>query len=106
VCEQQHHRPKLHQSGGAKGPELHSRPGNAAGTIVAVGASPVHVYNYFGRVDVNLSPKNVLFGHFYIDHNSTVDPTSAGTLSTFMADAYGLQTTMAVLGDTYTVNPT
>ena len=80
-------------------------PGNAAGTIVAVGESPVHVYNYFGRVDINLSPKNVLFGHFYIDHNSTVDPTSAGTLSTFMADAYGLQTTMAVLSDTYTFKP-
>ncbi len=80
-------------------------PGNAAGTIVAVGASPVHVYNYFGRMDFNLSPKNVLFGHFYLDHNATVDPTAGGTLSTFMSDSYGLQTTMAVLSDTYTIKP-
>ncbi|HEV2379449.1 MAG TPA: carboxypeptidase regulatory-like domain-containing protein [Terriglobia bacterium] len=81
-------------------------PGNAAGTIVAVGASPVHVYNYFGRIDVNLSPRNVLFGHFYIDRNSSIDPTAGGSLTTFMSAHYGLQTTMAVLSDTYTIKPT
>lgn len=81
-------------------------PGNAAGTVVAVGASPVHVYNYFGRVDVNLSPRNVMFGHFYVDHNSNIDPTAGGTLTSFMAVGYGLQTTMAVISDTFTIKPT
>jgi hypothetical protein len=80
-------------------------PAPANGTVVALAESPVHDYNYFGRLDWNLSPKNVVFGHAYVEHNSSVDPTAAGTLDTFMSTFNTEETDMVAINDIDTLRP-
>lgn len=79
-------------------------PTSTTGTFVTLATSPVHDYMYFGRIDINVTPKNTLFGHFYIDHNNTVSPIS-GSFATFVHSTTGEQTTMVTLNDTWTKSP-
>jgi hypothetical protein len=81
-------------------------PESPTGTFVSLAASPVHDYNYFGRLDLNLSPKNVIFGDAYIDHNTHSDPTGAGNVTTFTHFSFVQETDMVTVNDTYTFSPT
>lgn len=46
-------------------------PESASGTITSLGSSPVNDAMYLGRIDLNLSSKQTIFGHAFIDHNSS-----------------------------------
>jgi hypothetical protein len=80
-------------------------PVTPTGTLVTLALQPVNDYNYFGRIDANLSSKNVLFGHAYVDHNTYTDPTAGGDLTTFVHFRSGAESDMVTLNDTYTINP-
>jgi hypothetical protein len=80
-------------------------PVTPTGTLVTLAEQPVADYNYFGRIDVNLSPKNVLFGHAYIDHDTFADPTAGGNLTTFTHLGSTVEADMVTLNDTYTIGP-
>jgi Carboxypeptidase regulatory-like domain len=80
-------------------------PESASGTVVSLAESPIHDYNYFGRLDWNLSPKNVVFGHAYVDHASNTDPTAGGSFTTFLSTTTTEETDMVTVNDTYTLKP-
>ncbi|MGH9327213.1 MAG: carboxypeptidase regulatory-like domain-containing protein [Terriglobia bacterium] len=80
-------------------------PQSSSGTVVSLAESPVHNYNYFGRLDANISPKNVIFGHAYVDHSSNIDPTAGGNFTTFLSTASTGETDMVTVNDTYTLKP-
>ena len=62
-------------------------------------------YNIFGRIDANLSSKQTLFGHFFLDHNTFSDASDGGNITTFNHYQSGAETVSVVLGDTYTISP-
>ena len=80
-------------------------PTSPTGTLVTFAAQPVNNYNYFGRIDANLSSKHVLFGHFFLDHNTFTDASDGGNIITFNHFRSGAETDSVTLGDTYTINP-
>ena len=79
-------------------------PTSSTGTYVTLASSPVHDYTYFGRIDVNVTPKNALFGHFYVDHSNVATPIT-GSFATFVHSTTDYQTTMVTLNDTWTKSP-
>lgn len=81
-------------------------PQSSTGKLVTFAAKPVNNYNYFGRIDANVSPKNVLFGHFFLDHNTFSDASDGGNITTFNHFESGAETDSITLGDTYTIKPT
>ncbi len=80
-------------------------PTTPSGTLFSLAPQPVNDYMYFGRVDANLSPKNVLFGHAYVDHNTHSDSTGGGNLTTFTHAHFAEETDMVTLNDTYVLSP-
>lgn len=81
-------------------------PVTASGTLFSLAPQPVNDYMYFGRIDANISPKNVLFGHAYVDHNTFTDATGGGNLTTFVHFRSNAETDMVTLNDSYTLKPT
>lgn len=81
-------------------------PQSSTGTLVSFAAQPVNNYNYFGRIDANLSSKHVIFGHFFLDHNTFSDAADGGDVTTFNHFESGAETDSITLGDTYTISPT
>ena len=80
-------------------------PQSPTGTLVSLAAQPVNKYTYFGRLDANLSPRHVLFGHFFLDHNTFADASDGGNVTTYVHYNSGAQTLSVTLGDTFSVNP-
>ncbi|HKS73825.1 MAG TPA: carboxypeptidase regulatory-like domain-containing protein [Terriglobales bacterium] len=82
-------------------------PQSASGEVASLGASPVNDDMYLGRVDFNMSSKHQLFGHIYIDRNSSSDAFSDGSLVVpdFTGETFVEQTVMPTLNDTYTFSP-
>ncbi|MGH9327965.1 MAG: carboxypeptidase regulatory-like domain-containing protein, partial [Terriglobia bacterium] len=80
-------------------------PVTSINTLFSLASQPVNDYNYFGRLDVNINPKNVLFGHAYVDHNTFTNATACGNLTTYLHFRSGAETDMVTLNDTYTINP-
>jgi hypothetical protein len=80
-------------------------PQSSTGTLVTLAAQPVNNYNYFARIDANLSSKQVLFGHFFLDHNTSSDASDGGNITTFNHFKSGAETDSITLGETYTINP-
>jgi hypothetical protein len=80
-------------------------PVTPSGTLITLAEEPVNDYTYFGRLDVNLTPKNILFGHAYVDHNTFTNPTAGGNITSFTHFRSGAETDMVTLNDTYTISP-
>ena len=66
--------------------------------------APANDDMYMARVDWNQSSKHTLFGHFYLDHDTSVD-TFFGNLAGYNDDNVVAETDMATLNDTYTISP-
>ncbi|MGH9325599.1 MAG: carboxypeptidase regulatory-like domain-containing protein [Terriglobia bacterium] len=79
-------------------------PESASGRFVTLASEPVHNYNYFGRLDWNLSPKNLLYGHAFVDRTATENPL--GSFTTFTHGTTVEQDTMVTVNDTYSASPT
>ena len=78
---------------------------SASGAVVSLGSSPVTNNNIFGRIDANLSPKNTLFGDYYLDHSNNLTPF-AGNLSGYTTVPEVEETDMVTLNDVWNVTPT
>jgi hypothetical protein len=81
-------------------------PQSSTGTFVTLASEPLHDYSYFGRLDWNVTPKNLLFGHGFVDHNTTQNPLGGGSFATFTHTTFVEQNTMVMLNDSYTASPT
>jgi hypothetical protein len=84
---------------------LQDVPITPTGTLVTLALQPVNDYTYFGRIDANITPKNVLFGHVYVDHNTYSDPTAGGNITSFVHFRSGAESDMVTLNDTDTISP-
>lgn len=78
-------------------------PQSATGSVVTLVPSPIRDYNYLGRIDASLSPKNTLIGHVYVDHNTQL--TVPGDVGTYQHVPVIEETDMVTLNDTYTFKP-
>jgi hypothetical protein len=82
-------------------------PESPSGSVVSLGSSPVNDAMYLGRIDVNISPKHSLFGHAYVDHNSSSSPIpGGGNLAGYNSSIQPAETDSIALNDTYTFKPT
>lgn len=81
-------------------------PQSATGAFVTLAPEPVHDYTYFSRLDWNLTSKNRLFGHVFIDRTTTVNPLGNGSFAGFSNVSETNQDTMILLNDTYMISPT
>lgn len=81
-------------------------PVSPSGSVVSLGSSPVNDAMYLGRIDLNLSSKHSVFGHFFIDHNvgSTAFP-GGGNIAGYDSAATPAETDSIALNDTYTFRP-
>jgi len=81
-------------------------PVSPSGSVVSLGSSPVNDEMYLGRIDLNLSPKQSLFGHVFVDHNagSTAFP-GGGNIAGYDSAATPVETDSIALNDTYTFRP-
>jgi hypothetical protein len=82
-------------------------PQSPSGTVTSLGSSPINDAMYMGRIDLNQSEKNTIFGHFYIDHNTHSSPfAGGGNIAGYIGENFVQETDMVTLNDTYTFNPT
>ncbi len=86
-------------------------PQSSTGTIVSLGASPVHDGMYMGRIDLNKSSKQSLSGRFFVDHNTYVSPFAGGgniaaDTTGYIGENFVAETDTVTLNDTYSVSPT
>ncbi|MGH9327112.1 MAG: carboxypeptidase regulatory-like domain-containing protein, partial [Terriglobia bacterium] len=84
-------------------------PQSATGSVVSLGPNPTNNNNFFGRIDINQSAKNHLFGHVYVDHTTETTPTAGcGNLAStygYIGENFVEETDMVTLNDTYIVSP-
>jgi hypothetical protein len=85
-------------------------PQSSTATVVTLGASPINDDMYMGRIDVNKSSKQSLFGHFYVDHNTSINPyPGSGNLAAdttgYIGETFVAETDMVTLNDNYTISP-
>ena len=82
-------------------------PTSASGTAVSLGANPHNDDMYFGRLDWNKSSKHSIFGHVYVDHNSSSTPEGgSGNIAGYIGENFVEETDTVGVNDTYTVSPT
>ena len=82
-------------------------PQTASGSVVSLGSSPVNDDMYLGRIDINLSPKQSLFGHAFIDHNSSTTAfPSSSNIAGYNSAARPAETDNIALNDSYTFRST
>lgn len=81
-------------------------PTSSSGKVTALASSPVNDDTYFGRIDLNLSSKHTLFGHFWIDKNTRTSTLGAGNILGYVGRADNAETDQIALNDTYTASPT
>jgi hypothetical protein len=82
-------------------------PESPSGSVVSLGSNPVNDDMYLGRIDLNLSPQHTLFGHVFVDHNSssTAFP-GGGNIAGYDSAQRPTETDSIALNDTYTFRPT
>jgi Carboxypeptidase regulatory-like domain len=82
-------------------------PQSASGAVVTLAPSPVNDSTFFGRIDANLSAKNTLFGHVFVDHTTNPQPfASCGNIAGYDGQNFVEETDMVMLNDTWTFSPT
>jgi len=83
-------------------------PVSSSGSVTSLGSNPINDDTYLGRIDANISPKHSLFGHAYVDHNSSSSPIPCcgGNLAGYNSAAIPAETDSIALNDTYTFRPT
>jgi hypothetical protein len=82
-------------------------PESATGSVTSLGPSPVNDDMYLGRIDLNLSSKQTIFGHAFIDHNqsSTAFPCCGGNIAGYNSAATPAETDDIAINETYTFRP-
>jgi len=83
-------------------------PQSPSGRVVSLGSSPVNDAMYLGRIDLNLSSKQSIFGHVFVDHNygSTAFPCCGGSnIAGYDSAITPAETDSIALNDTYTFRP-
>lgn len=82
-------------------------PESASGSVVSLGASPVHDYNYLGRMDWNPGPRHTIDGHIYVDRNGYSTPyAGSGNIAGYISESFTANATGVTLNDVYTFSPT
>lgn len=82
-------------------------PVSPSGSVVSLGSSPVNDDMYLGRIDINLSPKQSVFGHAFIDHNSSITAFPAGSnLAGYNSATRPAETDDIAVNETYTFRST
>ena len=88
---------------------LHYVPQSSTGSVVSLAPNPTNNENYFGRIDLNKSDKQQLFGHVYVDHTSLSTGTAGcGNLADtngYIGENFVEETDMITLNDTYVFSP-
>ena len=83
-------------------------PTSPTGTITSLGSSPVNDAMYLGRIDLNLSSKQSVFGHVFVDHSagSTAFPCCGGSnIAGYDSAVTPVETDSIALNDSYTFRP-
>lgn len=82
-------------------------PESATGSVTSLGPSPVNNEMYLGRVDLNLSSKQSIFGHVFVNHNSgsTAFPCCGGNIAGYNSAITPEETDSIALNETYTFRP-
>jgi hypothetical protein len=82
-------------------------PVSSTGSVTSLGRSPVNDGLYFGRIDWNLSSKQTIFGHAFVDHNNSTTPfpCCGGNIAGYNSAVTPAETDSIALNDTYTVRP-
>jgi hypothetical protein len=80
-------------------------PESPTGSVTSLGASPKNNEMYLGRIDLNLSSKQSIFGHVFVDHNFGVDPFTGSNLAGYNSATRPEETDSIALNETYTFRP-
>jgi len=82
-------------------------PTSPTGSVTSLGSNPVNDAMYLGRIDLNLSSKQSIFGHVFVDHNtgSTAFPCCGANIAGYDSAITPAETDSIALNDTYTFRP-
>ncbi|HEV2382418.1 MAG TPA: TonB-dependent receptor [Terriglobia bacterium] len=80
-------------------------PESSTGSVTSLGSSPVNDEMYLGRIDLNLSSKQSIFGHVFVDHNQSSDPFTGSNIAGYNSATRPEETDNIALNDTYTFQP-
>ncbi len=81
-------------------------PTSPSGKVTSLGSSPVNDEMYLGRIDLNLSSKQSVFGHVFVDHNAGSSAFGSGSnLAGYNSAVTPAETDSIALNDTYTFRP-
>jgi hypothetical protein len=80
-------------------------PESSTGSVTSLGSSPVNDEMYLGRIDLNLSSKQSVFGHVFVDHNDSSDPFTGSNLAGYNSATRPEETDNIALNETYTFRP-
>jgi len=80
-------------------------PESPTGSVTSLGSSPVNDEMYLGRVDLNLSSKQSIFGHVFVDHNHGSNAFPGGNIAGYDSAVSPAETDSIALNDTYTFKP-
>ena len=81
-------------------------PVSPSGSVTSLGSSPVNTEMYLGRIDLNLSSKQSVFGHVFVDHNAGISAFGSGSnLAGYNSAVTPAETDSIALNETYTFRP-
>jgi len=80
-------------------------PESSSGSVTSLGSSPVNDEMYLGRIDLNLSSKQSVFGHVFVDHNQSSDPFTGSNIAGYNSATRPEETDNIALNETYTFRP-
>ncbi len=80
-------------------------PESATGSVTSLGASPVNNEMYLGRIDLNLSSKQTVFGHVYVNHNWGENPFTGSSFPGYNSAVFPEETDSIAINETYTFRP-
>jgi Carboxypeptidase regulatory-like domain len=84
-------------------------PQSPTNSVVSLAPNPSNNDNFFGRIDLNKSAKQQLFGHVYVDHTGeTTGTAGCGNLADtngYIGENFVEETDMITLNDTYVFSP-
>jgi hypothetical protein len=80
-------------------------PESSTGSVTSLGASPINDYLYLARIDLNLSSKQSVFGHAFIDHNNSSTQIAGGNIAGYDGAVSPAETDSFAVNDTYTFRP-
>jgi hypothetical protein len=80
-------------------------PESSTGSVTSLGSSPVNDEMYLGRIDLNLSSKQSVFGHVFVDHNDSSDPFTGSNIAGYNSASRPEETDNIALNETYTFRP-